>query len=273
MEVSVRAQAQGGKNSCWSCIIKILLSGAWRSPINPHRGSRRPRHTLHLLCRRGAGWLAGGSRPALGRARVAGWARRRAQSGPGPGLPRAASLPPSSLCPGGLCVLPPPPQRPWAGTKARLSGFQFSSSTLALRHSSPGLEGSASELPAEATRGPAVPSRWGQASPEQSHSVHRGGSTQDPCCCVASLPREPQPLSLPSAIPPLWPCASTLCVGQSSLPSGLVTVSPGPGLSLMSWLGDEWPLPRRSCPESHDLKKKKKSGHSGLHLKSQFSGG
>lgn len=36
MEVSVRAQAQGGKNSCWSCIIKILLSGAWQSPINPH---------------------------------------------------------------------------------------------------------------------------------------------------------------------------------------------------------------------------------------------
>lgn len=36
MEVSVRAQAQGGRNSCWSCIIKILLSGAWQSPISPH---------------------------------------------------------------------------------------------------------------------------------------------------------------------------------------------------------------------------------------------
>lgn len=39
MEVSVRAQAQGGRNSCWSCIIKILLGGAWQSPINPHGGS------------------------------------------------------------------------------------------------------------------------------------------------------------------------------------------------------------------------------------------
>lgn len=39
MEVSVRARAQGGENSCWSCIIKILLSGAWQSPINPLQGS------------------------------------------------------------------------------------------------------------------------------------------------------------------------------------------------------------------------------------------
>lgn len=39
MEVPVRAQAQGGKNSYWSCIIKILLSGAWQSPTNPLQGS------------------------------------------------------------------------------------------------------------------------------------------------------------------------------------------------------------------------------------------
>lgn len=50
MEVSVRAQAQGGENSCWSCIIKILLSGAWQSPINPHRGSTlNPRSSCGTL--------------------------------------------------------------------------------------------------------------------------------------------------------------------------------------------------------------------------------
>lgn len=78
MEVSVRAQAQGGKNSCWSCIIKILLSGAWQSPINPHQGSMlNPRSSCSTLLpghRLGAGSAQGElgarTRLALGRARV-----------------------------------------------------------------------------------------------------------------------------------------------------------------------------------------------------------
>lgn len=47
----MRAQAQGGENSCWNCIIKILLSGAWQSPINPHQDSMlsEPRSSCSTL--------------------------------------------------------------------------------------------------------------------------------------------------------------------------------------------------------------------------------
>lgn len=70
MEVPVRAQAQGGKNSYWSCIIKILLSGAWQSPTNPLLRTSQQRSTLlsRLLLRRLA-WEELGARLAKSKAR------------------------------------------------------------------------------------------------------------------------------------------------------------------------------------------------------------
>lgn len=122
MEVSVRAQAQGGINSCWSCIIKILLSGAWQSPINPHQGSTlNPLSAAAAPCSPGTrSGLAppGESRgPGYGRPGAApGWAgmgtgEGECGQGSGPGLPPGPSIP-SSPPPvlGGLGVLSPPPQ-------------------------------------------------------------------------------------------------------------------------------------------------------------------
>lgn len=121
LEVSVRAQAQGGKNSCWSCIIKILLSGAWQSPINPHQGSTQNPLAAVAPCSLGTGSglaLCGESRgPGYGRPWAEpGWAKMGTGEGecgqgsgpglpPGPGIP---STPPPVL--GGLRVLPPPLQ-------------------------------------------------------------------------------------------------------------------------------------------------------------------
>lgn len=121
LEVSVRAQAQGGINSCWSCIIKILLSGAWQSPINPHQGSTQNPLAAAAPCSPGTGSglaLRGESRgPGYGRPWAEpGWARMGTGEGecgqgsgpglpPGPGIP---STPPPVL--GGLRVLPPPLQ-------------------------------------------------------------------------------------------------------------------------------------------------------------------
>lgn len=70
MEVPVRAQAQGGKNSYWSCIIKILLSGAWQSPTNPLLRTSQQCSTLlsRLLLRRLA-WEELGARLAKSKAR------------------------------------------------------------------------------------------------------------------------------------------------------------------------------------------------------------
>lgn len=108
MEVSVRAQAQGGKNSCRSCIIKILLSGAWQSPINPHRGSTLNPHSScstplpgHRLGP-GSAWgeLGARIRLALGRARVGQGGYGEGGQGSGPGLllgPCIPSVLPSAL--------------------------------------------------------------------------------------------------------------------------------------------------------------------------------
>lgn len=69
----MRAQAQGGKNSYWSCIIKILLSGAWQSPTNPLQGSCEPHSSSStLLCKlllRLLAWEELGARLAKSRAR------------------------------------------------------------------------------------------------------------------------------------------------------------------------------------------------------------
>lgn len=136
MEVSVRAQAQGGKNSCWSCIIKILLSGAWQSPINPHQGSTQNPLAAAAPCSPGTarGWLcsgrAGGQDTAgLGQSWGGpGWA-------PGGGAPsglwaRTASgplyppTPPPVL--GGLSGLPSPLQPLCLGSQDPSSGLPSS---------------------------------------------------------------------------------------------------------------------------------------------------
>lgn len=106
----MRAQAQGGKNSCWSCIIKILLSGAWQSPINPSKTPRRTLSQLRHPALRGTSSglaLCGESRrPGHGRPWAEPrWARMGIGEGEcgqgfGPGLPLGptlASLPPLPL--------------------------------------------------------------------------------------------------------------------------------------------------------------------------------
>ena len=102
-EVSVRAQAQGGKNSCWSCIIKILLSGAWQSPINPHQGS-----TLNTLSAAAAP-CSPGTRSGLalpGESRGPGYGRPGAAPGwAGMGTGEGES---AVRAPGQACLLAPP---------------------------------------------------------------------------------------------------------------------------------------------------------------------